>query len=128
MIQLVRADPTVASVRWEPAEQVSFERGRTDLSTRCREKIERLAAWVKGHPGVALALGVRADAAVTGEPDARIGPARARVVREALITAGVAPLRIVPAVYTIREPSCTQTTAACYEKNRRVEVFFGGRY
>ena len=123
-----RAEAMQASVKWQSAEEVSFEHSRTDLVPRCRDKIGRLANWVKQHPGVEVALGVRADEALTGERDGRIGPARVRTVREALIAAGVAPARIHSTTFDLQHASCTQATPACYERNRRVEVFFGQRY
>ena len=116
-----------APLRWQSAEEVSFEHGRADLVPRCQDKIGGLAAWVKQHPGVEVALGVRANQALTGEHDGRIGPARVQTVREALIAAGVAPARIHSTTFDLLPASCTGATSSCYERNRRVEVFFGQR-
>jgi outer membrane protein OmpA-like peptidoglycan-associated protein len=117
-----------ARVSWQPVEEISFEYTRADLIPRCQKKIGKLAAQVKQHPTVEVALGVRTNETLTGERDPRIGAARLRVVREALIAEGVAPGRIYYAAADPQRALCKQATPACYERNRRVEVFFGQRY
>ena len=83
---------------------------------------------MKQHPAVEVALGVRANEALTGERDPRIGAGRLRAVREALIAEGVAPARIHYAAFDPQHGACTQATSSCYERNRRVEVFASLRY
>lgn len=127
-IRLVNAVAPSAMVAprpsWQSVEDVSFEHTKTDLAPRCQKKLARLAAWVKRQPSGEVALAARSDEALTGERDARISQARVRAVRAALIAEGVAPSRIRTTVLDVRHAACAQATSACYERNRRVEVFF----
>lgn len=110
--------------RWQSVEDVSFDHSKTDLAPRCQKKLARLAAWMKRQPSGELALAASSDEALTGERDARISQARVRAVRAALIAEGVAPSRIRTTPLDVRHAVCSQATPACYERNRRVEVFF----
>lgn len=125
LVSAVASSPS-AMVRpnWQSVEDVSFENSRTDLAPRCQKKLARLASWVKRQPSGELALAVQNDETLTGERDARLSQARVRAVRAALISEGVAPSRIRTTVLDVRHVACTQATPACYERNRRVEVFF----
>jgi peptidoglycan-associated lipoprotein len=120
--------PVAARGSWQSVEDISFEHSKANLAERCQKKIGKLAAWVKQHPTMEVALSVRADEALTGERDSRIATERLRAVREALIAEGVAPARIHDAAFEPQRGACRQTTSSCYERNRRVEVFVGQRY
>ena len=110
--------------RWESAEEISFQRNRVEIQAKCTSKIARLATWVKKNPLVIVALDPHSDQSpvLTGEPDARLHLRRVQAVRDALVTAGVAPDRIRMGPVGERAPVCRQDTAECRELNRRVEV------
>jgi len=124
----VRMQPVAARGSWKSVEDISFEPSRADLAPRCQKKIGKLAAWVKQHPAMEVALGARVDEQLTGEHDAGIATVRLMTVREALIAEGVAPARIHYAAFDPERGACRQATPTCYEQNRRVEVFVGQRY
>jgi outer membrane protein OmpA-like peptidoglycan-associated protein len=120
-----QAEAPPVMVSWDSAEDVSFERGRSDLMPRCGHKIQSLAAWVRKNPSVEIALDAHADLALTGEADPGIATRRVKVVRDALVAAGVPAARIHYTAFHAQRAVCTQDTPACQEWNRRVEVFLG---
>jgi peptidoglycan-associated lipoprotein len=122
-----QAEARPVLVSWQSVEDIAFEHEKADLMPRCQKKIGRLAAWVKKNPTVEVALDARADEALTGERDPQIGRGRVQAVRAALIAEGVAPTQIHSTAYHAQRVLCTQATSACYDRNRRVEVFFGQR-
>ena len=113
--------------RWESAEDIAFQRNRSEIQSKCTSKIARLATWVKTHPMVIVALDPHRDqsSAFTGEADSRLSDQRVRSVRDALVAAGVAPERILTGPIGERQVLCHQATAECQELNRRVEVLLG---
>jgi outer membrane protein OmpA-like peptidoglycan-associated protein len=123
-----QAEAQPVLVSWKSVETISFEPGEADFMPRCQKKIGQLAVWVKKSPTLEVALDARADEALTGERDPAISRKRVEAVREALIAEGVAPARIHYAASHNQRALCTQATAECHERNRRVEVFFGQRF
>lgn len=113
--------------RWASAEDIAFQRNRTDIQPKCASKIARLAAWVNQNPLVIVTLDPHRDQSLvfTGEADPRLHERRVRAVRDALVAAGVAPERIQTGPFGERQPLCRQPTATCQEVNRRVEILVG---
>jgi outer membrane protein OmpA-like peptidoglycan-associated protein len=107
-------------ISWVPAENIQFASGQADLPARCHEKIERLLAWLSAHPGVTVALDGHADQPLSD--DLALAGQRVRVVRDALVSGGVDPVRIRVGQYGDRAPLCGEATARCRDLNRRVEV------
>jgi len=120
-----QAEASPVTVSWQSVEDVSFEYRKADLMPRCGKKIEALAARVKRNPAIEVALDARDDPWLTGEGDPGIGAKRAKAVGDALVAAGVPATRIHYTAFHAQRSLCTQATAACYESNRRVEVFLG---
>ena len=110
--------------RWESAEDISFQLNRAEIQQKCASKIARIATWVNRNPLVVVALDPHTDqpAVFTGETDTLLHARRVQSVRDALVTAGIAPERIRTGPVGERAPLCRQTTAECRELNRRVEV------
>lgn len=120
-----QAEALPVTVSWESVEDVSFEYRKADLMPRCGRKIEALAARVKRNPAVEVVLDARDDPWLIGEGDPGIGAKRARAVGDALVAAGVPAARIHYTAFHAHRSLCGQATEACYEWNRRVEVFLG---
>jgi outer membrane protein OmpA-like peptidoglycan-associated protein len=90
------------------------------LPERCHEKIARLLAWLSAHPIADVGLDGHAD---QPESEAAVLVAqRVGAVREALMQGGVDPVRIHVGEFGDRGPACAETTPACGDLNRRVEV------
>ena len=120
-----QAEASPVTVRWESVEDVSFEYRTARLMAQCGKKIETVAAWVKEHPGVEVALDARADSWLTGESDPAIASRRAKAVADALVAAGVPASQIHYTASHAQRALCLQGTEACRERNQRVEVFLG---
>ena len=126
------ADTQIASVpppveSWHSAEDISFQRNKVEIQSKCEEKIARVATWAHDHPMGVIALDAHSDQSwlFTGETDPKLHARRIQSVREALVASGVAPERILVAAVGERRPLCRQATPQCRELNRRVEVLVG---
>ena len=107
---------------WTAMESVQFEAGRTDLQSKCVDKIARLAAWASENPDVVIGLdGQRDDPAAHGN-DPALSARRVVAVRDALIARGVAPARIVVGEFGTRQFVCRDNTENCLALSRRVDV------
>jgi K(+)-stimulated pyrophosphate-energized sodium pump len=104
-------------------QQLHFQPETATLLERCSDKMAHLVAWLKDHPQTALSLRGYVDQRESGRQDTALREQRAAVVREALISAGIAPDRIQPAFADETTFLCADATSeTCLAMNRRVEV------
>jgi len=103
-------------------QQLHFQPETATLLERCSDKMAHLVAWLKDHPQTALSLRGYVDQREAGRQDTALREQRAAVVREALISAGIAPDRIQSAPADETAFLCADTSETCLAMNRRVEV------
>ena len=117
-----RSDLHQAPLMWTAMESVQFEVGRTELQSKCVDKIEKLAAWMKHDRHVVIGLDGHGDDTTGKDGDPTLGPRRVQVVRDALIAAGVAPGRIVVGDFRVEPSICRGAVENCLALSRRVDV------
>ena len=79
------------------------------------------AAWLKDHEDTALMIEGHCDERGTAEYNVALGDRRAKAVKDYLSLYGVAPERISTVSYGKERPTCTASTEACRDENRRAE-------
>jgi len=114
-------------------DSVHFKYQTTELLPECQAKIALIADWAKRNPSAKLELRGYLDQreAVTAsswsgssnsaqsEP---LGELRARLVRDALIAAGMEQSRISVSNGGSSQSLCSEGSESCWQQNRRVEV------
>ena len=96
-----------------------FESDRNVLRPQVTDRLARVAATVRSHPGLVVYVEGYADDRETSER-------HAQVVREALVAGGLNPQSIIAAGYGKGRPIASTSTAAGREQNRRVEIIVAG--
>jgi outer membrane protein OmpA-like peptidoglycan-associated protein len=108
-----------------PVENIHFAAGRAQMLAHCTEKIDRLVAWLAANPIVQVGLdGHAAEAAVD---ERALAPRRVQAVLAVLVDRGINEGRIHVGDFGERAPVCADTTEACRDLNRRIEVLFTTR-
>ena len=74
------------------------------------------------NPQVTVGLDGHVDDAQANDNDPTLSVRRVSAVRQALITAGIAPSRISSGGFGSRTPVCQSFTENCRSLNRRVEI------
>jgi outer membrane protein OmpA-like peptidoglycan-associated protein len=108
-------------------ENVQFEYKQAAIQSKCADKIAKLVAWMNANPQVAIGLDGHIDDTQANDNDPTLSARRVAAVRQALITAGVAPSRISAGNFGGRQPVCRDHTENCHSLNRRVEVLTASR-
>lgn len=108
--------------QWSSMENVQFEFRRADIQPACKDKIAKLAAWMNENPQLTIGLDGHVDDVTANDNDPTLSARRVHAVREALIAAGVAPIRISAGAFGAQGPGCADATDACLVLNRRVEI------
>lgn len=110
------------SGRWSSVENVQFEFQQAAIQSKCADKIAKLVTWMNANPGVAIGLDGHVDDTQANDNDPTLSFRRVTAVRQALITAGIAPSRISSGDFGARAPLCRDSSENCRSLNRRVEV------
>jgi peptidoglycan-associated lipoprotein len=110
----------------DAGDRVFFAENSSVLGGRARTLLESQARWLAKRPDLKLTIIGRADDGGSAEDAAKLSLKRAEVVRDKLVSAGVAPMRIAVEGRGSRDPIATCQTALCQAQNRHVETFLGG--
>jgi outer membrane protein OmpA-like peptidoglycan-associated protein len=103
-------------------ENVQFEVKQAAIQSKCTDKIAKLVTWMNANPKVAIGLDGHVDDAQANDNDPTLSVRRVSAVRQALITAGIAPSRISSGDFGTRAPLCQNVSENCLSLNRRVEI------
>ena len=107
---------------WSSMENVQFEFKQAAIQAKCADKIANLVIWMNANPQVAIGLDGHVDDAQANDYDPMLSARRVSAVRQALITAGIAPRRISSGDFGTRAPLCRDVSDNCRSLNRRVEI------
>ena len=110
-------------------DSVHFEFQTAELLSQCVSKIALVANWAKQHPSAEIELQGYLDqrevaqngSASTARSEA-LSEGRARLVRDALIAAGLAEDRITVSHGDGGRFLCSEGSETCWQRNRRVEI------
>jgi peptidoglycan-associated lipoprotein len=102
-----------------PLEDVLFAYDSAALGDVAHGQLDRHAAWLQAHPHVRATIEGHCDDRGTVEYNLALGEQRARVVRDYLVTKGVAGDRLRVVSYGKERPLDPAPTEEAYAKNRR---------
>jgi outer membrane protein OmpA-like peptidoglycan-associated protein len=112
---------------WSSMENVQFEFKQATIQSKCADKIAKLVTWMNDNPQAAIGLDGHVDDKQANDNDPTLSARRVSAVRQALITAGIAPGRISSGDFGTRAPLCRELSENCRSLNRRVEVLASQR-
>lgn len=100
-----------------------FEFDKSNIQPSETTKIDAVVGWAKDNPGFELVLNGNTDERGTAGYNKSLSDRRVKTVRDALTKAGVEPNRIRTFALGEDAPVCDAKTEACWQDNRRVDVF-----
>ena len=87
-------------------------------------KISDIAAHVKQNALMNVGIGGYADPRGTDQHNQGLSEHRVNAIRDALAKAGVASDKIQSSAFGEQKPQCNESTDACWQRYRRVDVGF----
>ncbi len=102
-----------------PLTDVHFGFDQATLTEEARAQLEKHAAWLQAHRTVNIRIEGHCDERGTTEYNLALGDQRARVVRDYLVSLGVAPARLNPVSLGKEKPIDPGHGEAAWAKNRR---------
>lgn len=124
MAQVITADALAAALNKDGfiALDIRFATGSAAILPESQPQIDQMAAMLRAHP--ALRVGVEGHTDNVGTPAANktLSEKRAQSVTAALVAAGTASARLLPAGYGQERPVADNRTEDGRARNRRVEL------
>ena len=119
--------PTTAAVNTMSAEEefnanvqpVFFDYDKYNIRADAQATLSHDAAYLMSHPNVKVLIGGYCDERGSEEYNLALGQNRAGSAKKGLVDAGVEADRIRVISYGKERPFCSESTEACWQKNRR---------
>jgi peptidoglycan-associated lipoprotein len=96
-----------------------FDYDKADLRDDARATLAGNADWLKKYPSIQVLIEGHCDERGTSAYNLALGDRRANAARDYLASLGVDAMRIKTVSYGKERPGCTESTEACWQKNRR---------
>ncbi len=100
-------------------QDIFFDYDKYDLRGDAQAPLAQDAKYLLSHPNEKILIGGFCDERGSNEYNLALGQNRANSARKVLMDAGIAASRIRVISYGKEKPFCTQSTEACWQKNRR---------
>jgi len=100
---------------------VHFPSASAELQAEALPELKELAAYLQKHPGKKAEIAGHTDDVGQAADNQQLSEARAKAVRDYLVSQGVASARLMYRGYGEQEPIASNDTAAGRRRNRRVE-------
>jgi peptidoglycan-associated lipoprotein len=103
---------------------IFFDYDKYDLRPDQTATAQANAQWLAQHPGVKFTIEGHCDERGSTEYNIALGDNRAQAVKNALTQAGVAADRARTISFGKEKPTCTESTEACWQQNRRAHFVY----
>jgi len=100
-------------------QDIFFDYDKYSLNPGAQATLSQDASYFTSHPNVKILIAGNCDERGSAEYNIALGENRAAAAKKALVDAGVDASRIRVISYGKEKPICTESSEACYQKNRR---------
>lgn len=114
--------PAGAVERWASFTDFLFDFAKADIRPNEMNKVAEIAAYMQQNPSIKVGIDGYADPRGTNPYNQTLSERRVNAVRDALVTAGVQADKIQTGAFGESRLKCNESTEACWQRERRVEV------
>ena len=100
-------------------QDIFFDYDKYEVRADAQTTIAHDASYLSSHSNVKIVIGGYCDERGSNEYNLALGQKRADSTKGALVNAGIATSRVRVISYGKEKPSCTESTEACWQQNRR---------
>ena len=110
-----------------PLKPVYFELDSSDLSAANQKTLDEDAALIKRYSSWTVTIEGHCDERGSIEYNLTLGEYRANAAKNALVGAGVSATRMSTISYGKEKPVCSESTEACWQRNRRAHFVYNSK-
>lgn len=111
-----------AAKQWSSFKNFLFDTDKSDIRSNETSKVSEISAYMKQNPSVQVGIDGYADPRGTDQHNQGLSERRVNAIRDALVKAGVPGDKIKTGAFGEQRLLCNESTAACWQNDRRVEV------
>lgn len=105
---------------------VFFDLDQFDLRPDARERLAKNAEFMRQNPQLSFTIEGHCDERGTNEYNLALGQKRASTAADYLASLGISASRFRTVSYGEERPYCTESTEACWQRNRRAHFVITG--
>jgi len=102
-----------------------FDFDKSDIRLDEMSKVSEIAAYMQRNPSSKVGIDGHTDPRGTDRYNQALSEGRVNAIRDALMKAGVPADRIQTGAFGESRLKCSESTEACWQRDRRVEVLIG---
>ncbi len=121
----VAGAPGAAGLRWTSFRDFLFDFDKSDVRQNETSKVSEIAAHLQQNPSFTVGIDGYTDPRGTDRYNQALSERRVNAVRDALVNAGVPADKILTGAFGEGRLKCQDSTEACWQRDRRVEVLIG---
>lgn len=114
-----------AGKNWASFRNFLFDFDASSIRSNETNHVSDVAAYLKQNPSARVGIDGHTDPRGTDAYNQSLSERRVNTIRDALITAGVPGDKIQTGAFGESQPKCNESTEACWQRDRRVEVLIG---
>jgi outer membrane protein OmpA-like peptidoglycan-associated protein len=111
--------------QWASFKDFQFDTDKSDIRSNEMSKITEIATYMRQNLSATVGIDGHADPRGTDQYNQALSQRRVDAVRDALAKAGVQSDRIKTGAFGEQKLQCSESTVACWQRDRRVEVLIG---
>ncbi len=111
--------------KWSSFNNILFDFDMSVIRSDETSKVTDIAAYLKQNPTARVGIDGHTDPRGTDAYNQGLSERRVNAISEALVTAGVATGKIHTGAFGESQLKCHESTEACWQSDRRVEVLIG---
>jgi peptidoglycan-associated lipoprotein len=115
----------VAGKNWASFRNFLFDFDTSSIRSNETSHVSEIAAYLKQNPSARVGIDGHADPRGTDAYNQSLSERRVNTIRDALVAAGVPSDKIQTGAFGESQPKCNESTEACWQRDRRVEVLIG---
>jgi outer membrane protein OmpA-like peptidoglycan-associated protein len=117
---------TAADVKhWATFKNIMFDFDKSAIRSNETSRVADVATYMKQNPTARVGIDGHTDPRGTDPYNQDLSERRVDAIRDALVNAGVSAGRIHTGAFGETQPVCHDSTEACWQRDRRVEILIG---
>ena len=114
-----------AGKNWASFRNFLFDFDKSAIRSNETNHVSDIAAYMKQNPSARVGIDGHTDPRGTDAYNQSLSERRVNNIRDALVAGGVSNDKIQTGAFGESQPKCNESTEACWQRDRRVEVLIG---